>query len=84
MDLAAAGIDQEAQRERNVGLSRKVTDRLRPAVLLQREIILIEVVDDAAVAVANRSQKGHQIDRCGKRYLLRGGPPESGEKQAAA
>ncbi len=84
LQLAAAGIDQEAEREGKVGLAREVTDRLGTAVLFQYEIVLIQIIDDAAVGIANRSQQRHDIDGCGKPYFLRGGPRESGKEQTSA
>src|ERR1044071_10276673 len=55
--LAQAGIHQQAERERQISIVRKVADRLRTPVLFQQKIVFSQVANDLAVLVAHRS--GH-------------------------
>ena len=55
--LAAAHVDQQPDRQRQIGLTREVFDLLWLAVFGQNKIILGEVVDQCSVLVANRG--GH-------------------------
>lgn len=64
---AHAGIDQQAEGERQVGLAREVADRLRVAVFLEEKIVAREVLDDPALFVANRRQHVHDFDVDGDR-----------------
>src|ERR1700683_4275265 len=60
--LTAAGVDQQTERERQFGFLRKIFDRLRPAIFLQREIVFGEVADDLAMLVANRDGQRYDLD----------------------
>jgi len=51
--LAEAGVHEQAQGEREVGLFGEIGDGLRFAVLLESEVVFGEVADDVAVFVAN-------------------------------
>jgi len=71
--LAAAGLDKQAESEREIGIGRKGPDRLRPPVFLQREVILGEVADDFAFLVAHGDGKRDDFDLggCGGSRILR-------------
>jgi hypothetical protein len=70
--LAHAGIHQQPQSKRKVGIRREVTDCLRMAVLLQRKIIFGQVADQRAMFIAHRGKHGHHlhIHRNGRTLLL--------------
>ena len=60
--LAHAGIHQQAQGERKIGVRREIGNCLRMAVLLQREIIFGEVANQSAMFIAHRGEHRHQLD----------------------
>ena len=71
--LTAAGVDQQAEREREIRLLRKILDGLRAAVFLKREIVFGEVADDLAMVVAyGYGQRDYfDIDReCGSGSIV--------------
>ena len=43
--LASARVDQEAKRQGQVGFPREVANGLRPAVLVEHEIVLDQIAD---------------------------------------
>ena len=57
--LAQAGVHQQPEGERVIGVTREVLDGLRTTVFFQLEIVFAEIADHGAVLVANRSE---QID----------------------
>ena len=56
--LAHAGVHQQTERERKIGVSREIGYGLRMTVLLQDEIIFGQVVDEMSVFVANCGEHG--------------------------
>lgn len=54
--LAQTGVHQESKAKRQVGFAREIVDGLRAVVFLKREILSVEITDDFAVFVADRSQ----------------------------
>src|SRR5271165_3368269 len=58
--LAHAGVDEQAQRERQIGFLCKVGNCLWLAVLVQRKIVFGQIGNDVSMLVSNRSQ---QVDR---------------------
>ncbi len=60
--LAAAGIEQDAQRQRLIVLGGEVLDLLRRLVFQDVEVILGEVRDQRAVLVVNGEVKADQVD----------------------
>ena len=70
--LAHAGVHQQAQSKRQIGILREIRDRLRVAVLLQHKIILGHIADQRAVLVAHRGKHGYQfhVHRNGRALLL--------------
>ena len=72
--LAQAGIDQQAERQREIGFFREVVDVLWMAVFFQDEIVFAEAVDNLSVLVAHRRQYVDHFDlnvqRTGGRLLL--------------
>ncbi len=53
--LAEAGVDQQAEGERQIAFAHKIFDGLRAGVFLESEVGLIQVGDDFAVLVADGS-----------------------------
>ena len=68
--LAAAHIHQKAERQRQIGLRRKVADGLFPAVFFEGEIVLGEVPDQLSLFIANRDQDVDHVDAGGEGGLL--------------
>src|SRR5690242_5277797 len=60
-ERAHAGVDEQSQLERQVSLSREVFDSLWTAVLLEREVIFREAVDDLPMLVANGCEQIHYL-----------------------
>jgi hypothetical protein len=56
--LAAAGIDQDAQGQRQVGLGGEVLDGLRQAVFIQAKIVFREILYNFALFVAHIREHG--------------------------
>jgi site-specific DNA recombinase len=54
--LAAAGIHQQSDRERQAGFLRKVADGLRHAIFQQHEVVAIQIFDEPAFPVADGRQ----------------------------
>src|SRR3979490_1818669 len=54
--LAHAGVDKEAEGQRKIGFTGEVLDHLRVAILLEREVFLVEMGDDLALPVVNGGQ----------------------------
>lgn len=83
-------MDQEAEREREIGFARAVEDRLRSAVFLYGEVVFGEIPDDLAVLVANGSKNIDYLDAGGKRGIFlcvdetRGGQQSGGRRQYVA
>ena len=57
--LAEAGINEEAEGEREIGLFGEIGDRLGLGVLFEGEVIFGEIADEVAVLVADG---GEEID----------------------
>ena len=68
--LAAAHIDQQAERQRLVGLRREVANGLRPAVFFEREIVFGKSPDQLSLFIANGDQDVDYVDAGGKGGLL--------------
>src|SRR5208337_4571978 len=60
--LAAAGIDDQTEAQRQLGFTGEETDGLRDAVVEDFEIVLVEVADDLA---ARRANTGGDVDQLG-------------------
>ena len=69
--LTHAGVDQQTEREREIGLFGEVANRLRAAVFLKLEVVFAKVVHDLAVFVSDRRQHIHYLDvgRKGRGFL---------------
>jgi hypothetical protein len=74
VSLAGADVDQQADGQRQIGFAREVFDGLRLAVFEDREIVLGQVADQAAVLVMHRSQYVDQrnVHGDGRRQILGG------------
>jgi hypothetical protein len=79
--LAEAGVHEEAEGEREVGLFGEVGDGLGLAVLIESEVVFGEIADEIAVLVADSSEEiyGGDLDSDGRGLL--GEEGESGEKE---
>ena len=75
--LAAAGIEEQAERERKIALLGEVADGLRTPVFLDGEFVLGQIVDDLALFVADGGQDADNVDAGGELGVLR--PGERGE-----
>ena len=71
--LAAAGIEQQAEREREIALLGEVADGLRAPVFLDGELVLGQIVDDFALLVADGGQDVDDVDAGGELGVLRPG-----------
>jgi hypothetical protein len=60
--LAQAGVDQQAESERQIFLLREVADGLRTAILCEGEVVFRQRVDDGAVLVPDGNRQGHDFD----------------------
>ena len=60
--LAAAGIEQDSQGQRLVGLGGEILDLLRHLVFEDVEVILGEMRDQRAMLVVHGEVKAHQVD----------------------
>ncbi len=69
--LAEAGVDEEAEGEREVGLLGEIGDSLGLAVLLESEIVFREIANDGAVFIANGGEEidGGDVDGDGRGLL---------------
>ena len=70
--LAAAGIEQQAERQRKIALLGEVADGLRAPVFLDGELVLGQIVDDLALFVADGGQDVDDVD-VGREGVLRPG-----------
>jgi hypothetical protein len=68
--LAAAGVNQQAERERKVDLLGELPDGLSAPVLLKCEIVLDQVVDNFALFVAYGCQDVDDVDTRGELGIL--------------
>ena len=64
--LAPAGIDQQAERKRQIAFLGEIADLLGAAVLVEQKIVLGEVPDDGAVLVAHVGKQVDHLDVGGK------------------
>src|SRR5580698_7554345 len=62
VSLAEAGVDKQAQGQRQIGLAREVLNVLWLAIFRQREVSLVQVLYDRAFTVAYRSDHLDQLD----------------------
>ena len=69
--LAAAGVHEQTQRERQVGIARKIGDGLGAAVFIDDEVVLAQGRDQRALLVAHRSDHVDDLDLDGDRRLRR-------------
>ncbi len=60
--LAHAGVDEEAESKRKIRFLGEIGDGLGLTVLLESEIILGKIADDAAVLVADGGEEIYGID----------------------
>jgi len=67
--LADAGVDQEAEGQRQAGFLGEIADDLRAAVLFEGEIVLGEAKDHLALSIADR---GEEVDNADIRREHRG------------
>ena len=79
--LTEAGVDQEAEGEREVGLFGEIGEGLGLAVLLETEIVFCEIADDVAVFVADGGEEIYGGDAYGDGRGLLAGECESGEQE---
>jgi len=77
--LTEAGVDQEAEGEREVGLFGEIGEGLGLAILLETEIVFCEIADDVAVFVADGGEEIDGGDVDGNRRGLLGKEGKSGE-----
>ena len=59
--LAAAGVDQKTQGERQVTFASKILDGLRVRIFFEGEIGLIEIWNDFAVLIADGGIEGDEL-----------------------
>jgi len=59
---AEAGIDQQAECQRQIRLAREVFDGLWTAIVIQREVLFGEVLNDLAVLIVNSGEYVHHLD----------------------
>jgi hypothetical protein len=59
---AEAGIDQQSERQRQIGLAGEVFDGLRTAVFVQGEVFLGEVLDDLAALFVDGGKDVDDLD----------------------
>jgi hypothetical protein len=60
--LTAAGVDDEAESERNIEAASEVGDFLGDGVFDDVEVVFGEVIDERAVSVADGEGDGDEID----------------------
>jgi hypothetical protein len=60
--LAHARVHKQAEREREIRLSSKISDGSRTTIFLEGEVVLGQVADHLAVLVANRGQHVDRFD----------------------
>ncbi|MEZ5391980.1 MAG: hypothetical protein R2724_03685 [Bryobacterales bacterium] len=60
--LADAGIDEQADGERQIGLPAEILDLLRLAVLEDLEVVLGEAIDEQALLVPNGRKDVHDLN----------------------
>ena len=77
--LAEAGVDEEAEGEREIGFFGEIGDGLGLGVLFEGEVFLREIADQAAVFVANGGEEIYGGDVNGDGRLL-GGQKDGEEK----
>jgi hypothetical protein len=68
---AAAGVDEEAKNQGEVGLMREIADSLTLAVFFEAKIVLRKVLDDSAIPVADGGDEVDDLNVTGERHLLR-------------
>jgi hypothetical protein len=81
--LAEAGINEEAEGEREIGLFGEIGDRLGLGVLFEGEVIFGEIADEVAVLVADGGEEIDGGNVYGDGGLLAGkrkGDEEEGEE----
>src|SRR5262249_28937529 len=59
---AAAGVDQEAERQRKIALSRKIADGLRLAFFVEQKIVLAEAAHHLALLIPHSSENVDDLD----------------------
>src|SRR5580704_1596025 len=69
--LAKAGVDEQAERQGQVRVLRKILDHLRTAVFLKNEIVLSQIANDLSLLVTNGDRKRDHfyVDRHGGNAL---------------
>ena len=79
--LAEAGVDEEAEGEREVGLFGEIGDGLGLAVLVESEVVFGEIADEVAVFVADGGEEidGGDVEGDGRGLL--GEEGEGGEEE---
>jgi hypothetical protein len=82
--LAAAGVHQQAERQRQVALAREIADGLRAAVFGQQEIVLVEIAGQRSGFVPHRRQDIYHFHIRGKnRRVLTAGKPDAAQRRRA-
>src|ERR1039458_3983069 len=71
--LAAAGIHQQPEGQRQIRFAGEIADDLRPAVFLEDEVVLVEVGDDMAILIAHSREQIHHVDVRGEGGALLAG-----------
>src|SRR5579863_7393341 len=73
ISLAQAGIDEQSESERKIGVLREIFDGLRAAVFLKSEIVLGQIADDLSLLVpyCDRQSDHFDINRHSGRSLAR-------------
>src|ERR1019366_4121143 len=71
--LAAAGIHQQPEGQRQIGFAGEIADDLRPAVFLEDEVVLVEVGDNMAILIAHSREQIHHVDVRGEGGALLAG-----------
>ncbi len=59
--LAARGVEQNAQRQRLVGLGHKALERLRHFVFQHRAVLLVQMRNQVALVVLDGEEQVHQV-----------------------
>src|ERR1700756_3512016 len=62
MLLAAAGINNDSESERNIGTPGKECNLLRNRVLKKLEVVLRQIVDRCPAGIPHRERHIHQVD----------------------
>ena len=79
--LAHAGVDEQAEGQGKIGLSREVADGLGPAVLFEHKVALLEIANDPALLVVHRGKHVDDFHFTGEGGRLGGAWPAGGSAE---